>query len=161
QKGEDHFRRAIELALRTGLKETAASFSASWAMLDATWGNFHQAQVIAESALRIAPSRIALHQAAIALALSGGTRRAHAYIDDLARGTPTNFWVNSAGLPQMRAAIEIRQGNPFNAIELLNASIPYEPGDWRGPQAIYLRGQAYLGAKQGREAAAEFQKILN
>jgi tetratricopeptide (TPR) repeat protein len=161
QKGEEHFRRAVELALRTGLKETAAASTASRALLDAICGNFHQAQVTADSALRIERSRSALQQAAIALALSGDTRRAQAYIDELARRQPSDFWVNDVALPQMRAAIEIKHGNPSKAIELLGASTPYELSYAAPLQPIYVRGQAYLSAKQGKEAAAEFQKILD
>ena len=50
------------------------------------------------------------------------------------------------------------------SLELLQAVAPYELG---GPPPLgnlypaYLRGQAYLVAHQGREAAAEFQKLLD
>jgi hypothetical protein len=51
---------------------------------------------------------------------------------------------------------------------LLQSARPYEMG-WQGPQtagfagslyAIYLRGQAYLAAHRGLDAATEFQKIV-
>ena len=61
-------------------------------------------------------------------------------------------------LPVIRASIEVNRGNPAKAIELLQAATPYENGSF-GPQ--YLRGQAYLRARLAKEAAAEFQKILD
>jgi len=67
-------------------------------------------------------------------------------------------------LPTAKAAIELSGGNVAPSLELLQAVAPYELG---GPPPLgnlypaYLRGQAYLVAHQGREAAAEFQKLLD
>ena len=54
------------------------------------------------------------------------------------------------------------------AIESLRAATPYELGQttssvyyWTGLYPVYVRGEAYLAAHQGKEAAAEFQKILD
>jgi eukaryotic-like serine/threonine-protein kinase len=63
--------------------------------------------------------------------------------------------------PAIRAAIAINQGNPGKAIELLQATTPYEFGFATGTQSNYLRGLAYLKLHQGKEAATEFQKILD
>jgi eukaryotic-like serine/threonine-protein kinase len=68
----------------------------------------------------------------------------------------------------IRATIEIGQDHPAVAIGVLQASVPYELGV-PTPQPmlgaplypVYVRGQAYLALHQGKEAAAEFQKILN
>ena len=53
--------------------------------------------------------------------------------------------------------------------ELLRVAVPYELGAPRSSffgffgafYPVYTRGEAYLAARQGTEAAAEFQKILN
>jgi len=50
------------------------------------------------------------------------------------------------------------------AIEDLKPAQPYELAGIGGDAAlvtVYVRGQAYLAAHQGSEAAAEFQKILD
>ena len=46
---------------------------------------------------------------------------------------------------------------------MLQAAIPYELGEWglASLYPAYVRGEAYLAARQGREAAVEFQKILD
>jgi eukaryotic-like serine/threonine-protein kinase len=54
------------------------------------------------------------------------------------------------------------------AIEGLGASAPYELGvtkavtlNWTAMFPVFVRGEAYLAARQGSKAAAEFQKILD
>ena len=66
-----------------------------------------------------------------------------------------------SGCPSIRAEIEINRGNPAKAIELLQVASPYEFGWASRVLPNYVRGQAYLKARQGKEAAAEFQKILD
>jgi hypothetical protein len=61
-------------------------------------------------------------------------------------------------LPEIRAAIELQRGQPDSALELLTAASPYERAY---PEAIYLRGLAYLQLHKGSEAAVEFRKILD
>ena len=61
-------------------------------------------------------------------------------------------------LPEIRAAIELQRGQPAKAVELLSSASPYERAY---PEAVYLRGLAYLRLGKGVEAAAEFQKILS
>ena len=68
-------------------------------------------------------------------------------------------------VPVLRARIALNQGAPQRAIEALQVAIPYELGASRGLfgglYPVYLRGEAYLTAHQGPEAAIEFQKILD
>ena len=53
-------------------------------------------------------------------------------------------------------------------MEILRVAAPYELGQttyssygWSSLYPVYVRGEAYLATHQGREAAAEFQKILD
>jgi hypothetical protein len=73
--------------------------------------------------------------------------------------------MNSYWLPTIRAAAEVGRANPSRAIELLQPTTVYELAGGLYPSAplcpIYVRGQAFLALRQGNEAAAEFQKILN
>ncbi len=69
----------------------------------------------------------------------------------------------------MRAFLALNHGDPAKAIEILQVAVPYELSQARSTQTgffgalhpIYARGQAYLIARQGAEAAREFQKILD
>jgi len=65
-------------------------------------------------------------------------------------------------IPLIQAGIEQSRGNPQKAIEVLQASLPYEPyGGWYGSVRanIFWRGRACYEAKRPREAAAEFEKV--
>jgi eukaryotic-like serine/threonine-protein kinase len=71
-------------------------------------------------------------------------------------------------LPTLRAKLAVSQGNVSEATEALRAALPYELArttystlGWTALYPVYVRGEAYLAALQGKEAAAEFQKILN
>jgi len=61
-------------------------------------------------------------------------------------------------LPEIRAAIELQRDQPAKAVELLASASPYERAY---PEAVYLRGLAYLSLRDGVKAAAEFRKILD
>jgi len=75
---------------------------------------------------------------------------------DRSQDTLLNFVV----IPTAKAAREVRAGNGARAIELLNGVKPFEPSFASLP-AIYTRGLGYLQSNSGREAATEFQKILD
>jgi tetratricopeptide (TPR) repeat protein len=61
-------------------------------------------------------------------------------------------------LPFILAQITINQKDPSKAIELFQTAAPYELVDLN---IVFVLGNAYLLAGKGREAAAEFQKILD
>src|SRR5262249_12224260 len=66
-------------------------------------------------------------------------------------------------LPVIRAQIALNRRDPAQAIDLLQSTTPYELSDawWRILGPIYVRGEAYLLAHRGAEAAAEFQKLVD
>ena len=56
------------------------------------------------------------------------------------------------------AIIALHQNAPSKGIELLTSAAPYERAY---PDAIYVRGLAYLKMRRGAEAVAEFRKIAD
>ena len=68
-------------------------------------------------------------------------------------------------LPVLRAQIALNHRDAAKAIEELQVAAPYEVGaarDFCGAlHPAYVRGEAYLAAGKGAEAATEFQKILD
>ncbi|MGZ5481981.1 MAG: protein kinase domain-containing protein [Pyrinomonadaceae bacterium] len=99
----------------------------------------------------------------LTLALCGDVNRARSLADEEAKRSPKDTWVNSIQVPVLRAAIEIRRGNPREAIQLLEPLKRYKGAGFGSvvfwPE--YLRGQAYLALNQAAEAAAEFEKNLD
>jgi DNA-binding winged helix-turn-helix (wHTH) protein/tetratricopeptide (TPR) repeat protein len=167
QEAKDRYRNATEMAQRKDLKEFAADLSAARALTDATFENSRQARNEAANALAIRRGRDARYLSAAALALSGDFGQAQKLSDELGREFPADTLLHSLTLPTVRAAIETGRGNPGKAIELLRPAALYELGsNLNNPTivsflAIYVRGQAYLQAREGTKAAGEFQKILD
>jgi len=65
----------------------------------------------------------------------------------------------------VRAQANLVNQKPAQALELLESVKPYERGQLIGNLSyscmvpVYLRGEAYLAAKLGAQALAEFQKL--
>jgi len=152
------------IALDKGTLDTeVADAEAFGALREAVVGNFAKARKDADAALALFPNRDIQPMAASAMAFAGDTTRAMLLADDLEKRFPEDTLINVYFVPTIRAVAEINQGNPAKAIEILRITEPLELA--ANPEfslyAVYVRGQAYLAAKQGNEAAVEFQKILD
>jgi tetratricopeptide (TPR) repeat protein len=166
QRARETFRRAASLLESEGFKEAAANGRAWETVLEAELGNIKEAHQKGTEALTSPVNRDTRITLATALALCGDTNRAQKLIEELAKDFPLDTGLNNVALPIVRAIIEIQHNNPTRAITLLEAASPYELGSGRGPSAasylpIYTRAQAYLQARDGPKAAAEYQKILD
>jgi predicted Zn-dependent protease len=91
---------------------------------------------------------------------SGDTVAAQTLADDLAKRFPENTYLQCGCLPTIYAQIALIHKNPAKAIEFLQAASRYELG-LGGLYPAYVRGEVYLAARQGNEAAAEFRKVLD
>jgi eukaryotic-like serine/threonine-protein kinase len=80
----------------------------------------------------------------------------------LARRFPEDTVVQSNYTRTIRAQLALNRNNSSKVIEVLQAAAPYELASWLFVlYPTYVRGEAYLAARHGGEAAAEFQKILD
>ena len=160
-------RRAMDSAERAQEKETAALYIALAAVREGLFGNAEEARRRAASALERSTARDVQYGAALALTYAGDDSRARALTDDLAKRLPEDTLVQFSYLPTLRAKLAVNRGNAAEAIESLRAAAPYELGVatssayyWTAMYPVYVRGEAYLAAHQGSDAAGEFQKIL-
>jgi predicted Zn-dependent protease len=158
-------RRAIDIARRASQNETAAEWQMDQALREAEFAKPELARQNSVAALALAPTQDIRTLAALAFARAGDSARAQKLSDDLAKEAPANTLVNNYWLPTIRAAIDVDQKAPAEAIELLEAASPYELGEpppiGGTLYPIYVRGNAYLLLKKGPEAATEFQKLLD
>jgi tetratricopeptide (TPR) repeat protein len=159
-------RRAVESELRAGSKEAAAFWQVNAALREAEFGNPALARQGVAAALAPAPSWQVRVQAALALARIGETARAKAMVQEMEKDSPSHTRLNVYWLPTIKAAIEMKEGNPARAIIVLEDVAPHELAGPISPQVgtlypVYLRGQAYLLVHDGASAAAEFQKLLD
>ena len=153
-------RRGVTSAKRAEEKETAAAHEAGAAMREALFGNAGEARQRAAAALALSTGRDVQCNAALVLANAGDVPRAQALGDDLAKRFPEDSEVQFDCLPTLHGQRALSRNDPSKAIMLLDTAAPTELGIGRLYPA-YVRGEAYLAAHRGAEAAAEFQKILD
>jgi len=164
-KARELTRRASSSAQRADAKEEAARYQAGGALRDALVGNTGPAKQQAQAALALSNGRDTETRTTVALVLArlGDSAQATRLADDLGRRSPENTILQFNYLPTIRAATALQSGRPVKAVEALVAAAPYELGRVGSGtlQPAYLRGEAYLAARQGVAAATEFQKILD
>jgi eukaryotic-like serine/threonine-protein kinase len=158
-KSEEQLTRAIDLAISTGAKEVAASYTADQAVRAAWLGHFPQAVKLADDALKIERNRIVLKSAALAFALAGQPGRAQSLVSELAEQYPKDTLVNQLWLPVIRAALELKTGDAGSALASLEPAKRFEGVGGFWPQT--LRSMAHLRLGQPDQAATEARKILD
>jgi len=161
KKALDFNRRSVEVMISQNRKENAAQNEANFAVFETALGSCDLAKETAARSLAFSRGRINSGAAAFALAVCGDVSQAQSLADDLQKRFPRDTPVISVILPMIRAAIEMNRGNTAKAIEILQPANRFELGQAAGFWLTYLRGQAYLKQRSGKEAAAEFQKILD
>jgi serine/threonine protein kinase/tetratricopeptide (TPR) repeat protein len=144
RESSKRYQQAAEIALRQGLRNAAAEFEEADARADALSGNCQTARRLERSAL--------------ALAICGDAPQAERLAGETSKLFPNGTLWNAVQLPAIRAAIALKRDQPAKAVELLASASSYERAH---PEAVYLRGLAYLSLREGAEAAAEFEKILD
>src|ERR1700691_5023784 len=168
RSSQEASRRAMESAERAGEKEAAATYLALSALRDALFGDADEARRHAVLTMTRSSGRDVRYGAALAFAYTGDDGRTLALADDLNKRFPEDTLVQSNFLPVLRAKVALIRGNGSEAVEILRAATASELGvttastfGWTGMRPVFMRGEAYLAARQGGEAASEFQKILD
>ena len=166
-KARELSRRAVALAEQKKEQEIAASYETEAALREALFGNAAEAQQRAASTLKLSTDRDVQFGAALALAFAGHVVQAQPLADSMAQRFPEDTVVQFNYLPILRAQLTLRRNGASKAIEALQTAATYELGEQGSIgftpalYPVYVRGEAYLAAHQGSEAAAEFQKILD
>ena len=163
---------AVQIAQKSGRRERAGLFEAATAVWEAFYGNAAAARQSATRALELGRGgREVDYAAAFALAVAGDPPQSRALAQVLAREFPEDTAVQFMYLPALRALFSLNTPPPdaAAAIQALQTASRYDLavgrvgfiGRFGGLYPIYVRGLAYLAARQPAEAAAEFQRILD
>ena len=167
-KARELTKRAVDSAIRADSKENGAISQAIAAQREAAYGNPAEARQSAEEALKLVPASQGVEvEAALAFAMAGDTARAESLAEDLGKRFPLDTQMQSLWLPAIQAQLALDKKNPTAAVTALQAASAIELGqigfvlNLSCLYPTYVRGEAYLAAGQGKEAAAEFQKILD
>ncbi len=162
RNSRDLFQHARDIALDRQLKELGVAIINGQAQFDAEVGDSYEARALADLSLRTMPASTRHNAfAVLALARAGDSRRAEILLNDLNKRPNLGTALDNVVFPSVRAAIELDRGNPAAAIKELQPALPYDLGTDAGGTTLYYRGLAYLEMKSGKEASAQFQKILD
>jgi serine/threonine protein kinase/tetratricopeptide (TPR) repeat protein len=153
--------KSTELLLSQDRKENASQNEAISGFAVAAIGRCPEAKQKAAHAISLSRGKVDLSIVAIVFALCGDTAQAQSIADELVKRFPQETLSNGIMIPLIRAAIENNRGRYAQAIEATNPAVRFELGAVAGYWVNYLRGQAYLGQHSGKEAAAEYQTILD
>ena len=159
QKARDISNRSAELTEQRKLPEEAGNSVSSNAEWAAVLSQCRQSRADLARAAALPRTPLSFFRAGIALALCGEAAQAQALNEEAVKRYPKNQLVNEIYLPLIRAELEIQRGNRAQAIQMLEAVSRYESVTFF--HSNYLRGQAYLGERNGAAAARQFQKILD
>ena len=156
--------RAIDQSIQGTEPERAALWQAGESLREALFGNASEARRNATAALKLSSNSEVEYGAALSLALIGDAR-AQSLADDLEKRFPENTLVRFSYVPVIRARIALNRHDAARAIDILQAAVPYEFGAsheiFGALYPVYIRGEALLVAREGAQAAIEFQKILD
>ena len=162
-------RNAVELVQRQGQKEKAATYVASNAVWESFFGDADSAKRSATEALKLSSGRDVEYSAAFALAQANDFSRAQVLASDMEKRFPEDTSVQFSYLPTLRGIFALHNNDPLKAVHELEAATPNETSQtgiaffafFGNLYPAYVRGEAYLAAKNPSAAITEFQKILN
>jgi serine/threonine protein kinase/tetratricopeptide (TPR) repeat protein len=156
KKARELSQQAFDSAKKFDLQAAAAAVAAQRGIFENWLGDSSAAKSWSAQALDLSHDQLVWVVASLALA--GDSTRPEKVIDAEGKRRPKDTYLQQDWIPQARAAIEIKRGNPAAAVETLKSCGLFEPNDI-GP--TFYRGLAYLSMKSGKEAAAEFRKLLD
>jgi DNA-binding winged helix-turn-helix (wHTH) protein/Flp pilus assembly protein TadD len=156
---------AVELFLKAGDKETAASCLAQAAVREAQIGDMDKARSLMEGATKLSSDKVIVTSSALIYALAGDDSRASSLSASLDRQYPHGTFIQRYWLPLIRAEIELHHGDGKKAVNLLAAAEPLDPsvadGFFSPLFPAYARGQAYLAEGDGPKAGDEFRMLAD
>ena len=149
----------IEAAQRAGTRKAALpSLLMESSFRESMLGNSEAARRIVQQTTVTGFTPDQKAYVALVLAQTGDSDRANKLLEEVTTALPESTYARFVYGPMIRGAGALQKRDSITAIEELRGAQGFDLGDLKLP---FLRGQAYLAAKQGPAAAAEFQKILD
>ena len=164
EKARESYAGAVTAAKIHSYTEFAAGAKGAEASCNSELGFLKEARQAMTAALALSDSKDSRSIAAYEFARVGDYSQSQKLVSDLAREFPFDTILNQVWLPVAQATNDIQRNHPAEAIARLESAAPYELG---GPPfgavywPIYIRGEAFLKARDGVKASAEYQKILD
>jgi serine/threonine protein kinase/tetratricopeptide (TPR) repeat protein len=154
-------KRSLELFKQQDRAEAATTALLTMAAHLEQLGQCDEAKSNAKSGLNLLRGQKSLAMGAFVYAACDDLSQAQSLLNDARTAYPKNTVINVIVTPVVSAIAEQRKGNVSQAIQLLDSVRSYQFGIVLGSSTAFLRGNLYLQQRMGKEAAAEFQSILD
>jgi tetratricopeptide (TPR) repeat protein len=154
-------KRSLELFKQQDRAEAATTALLTMAAHLEQLGQCDEAKSNAKSGLNLLRGQKSLAMGAFVYAACDDLSQAQSLLNDARTAYPKNTVINVIVTPIVSAIAEQRKGNVSQAIQLLDSVRSYQFGIVLGSSTAFLRGNLYLQQRMGKEAAAEFQSILD
>jgi eukaryotic-like serine/threonine-protein kinase len=148
-------------ARQHGMKERAAAIAQSLAQNEADLGYETDARSLANAAVLEMQDPTQKADTALTLAGAGDLKRAQILAGEASDNKPLDLVMNKVTLACVWATFKMKKGDAVGAIQELRPAVPYDFSDHGQGISSYYRGYAFLQAHSGKNAADEFQKILD
>ena len=139
--------RAVQSARNARREETAAAWWARQALAEAEVGEGLRSRELAKQALAWRGGKVVQIMAALTFARAGDATQTEIIADMLNQQFPADTMVQNYSLPTIRAQVELSRRNPRKAIDILQATIPYELGI---PSDYSSSRESVAGIRAGR-----------
>jgi eukaryotic-like serine/threonine-protein kinase len=156
--------RATDASGRANSVAAITADQVDFALQEAEAGKIKNAQQLTAGLISGAQAHDTRIELALLFARSGNIEQARQLSTALSKESPLDTLLQNYSLPAIRAAIQLQQNDAAGAIESLRPAVKYDlasPTTFNSLYPAYLRGLAYLRMNNGRQAAAEFQKLID
>ena len=161
KEAEEVQKRALEMFKGQGSPENASRLLMSFAADLTLIGKCDKAKDEAKTALNLLRGQMSLANSALIYAACGDQGQAQSLLNEARAAYPKNTVIVSMVAPIIASEAERNRGNISQAIPLLESIRVYELGSILGMSTTSMRGNLYLQQRMGKEAAAQFQTILD
>jgi eukaryotic-like serine/threonine-protein kinase len=146
--------RAADQAASVKAKDSQAAAILQAASVGWTVDRCFDPEKVAKQALQLDNSKVTQIAASTALAFCNAAKEAEQLLSNLEKRYPQDTLVQELNVPQSRAWLAIKAGDPQRALALLERVRAHDDAS----VAPYMRGLAYLQLKDSRNAIIAFQK---
>ncbi len=155
--GGSLWRTRAEAATKIGGLESSGAFLLAQGALDrALVGDCPDAEAMAREADGLPQGLVALFNAGMSHALCGNAMRAKQIGMELQSQFPQSFAVTGFYLANLQAAIDLHDGDPQAALDILRPARQYDLISL----TPYLRGRAHVALRQTQIGIVDFQTVL-
>jgi tetratricopeptide (TPR) repeat protein len=161
KQSEELQKRAVEMLKQQNRTENASTILMGLANDLMYIGKCDQAKSQAKAARDLLRGQMNLGNGAAIYAGCGDPEQAQKLLDEARAAYPKNTVIQSVVPAVVTAGIDERRGNISQAIQLFESIRSFEGGIILGLGTTFARGNLYLEARRGNEAAAEFRKVID